>query len=65
MENFDYVILGAGLGGLAAAACLTRQGNRVVVLESSDRSIFKLSRTGRSFQQPRTRLYRSRYRPRN
>ena len=25
MENFDYVILGAGLGGLSAAACLTRQ----------------------------------------
>ncbi|MEM8828408.1 MAG: NAD(P)/FAD-dependent oxidoreductase [Cyanobacteria bacterium P01_G01_bin.19] len=33
MKNFDYVILGAGLGGLAAAACLTRQGYRVAVLE--------------------------------
>ncbi|MEO0538952.1 MAG: NAD(P)/FAD-dependent oxidoreductase [Cyanobacteria bacterium P01_A01_bin.123] len=33
MENFDYVVLGAGLGGLSAAACLTRQGNRVAVLE--------------------------------
>ncbi|NEP19540.1 MAG: NAD(P)/FAD-dependent oxidoreductase, partial [Leptolyngbya sp. SIO4C1] len=33
MERFDYVILGAGLGGLSAAACLTRQGYRVVVLE--------------------------------
>ena len=33
MENFDYVVLGAGLGGLAAAACLTRQGNRVAVFE--------------------------------
>jgi all-trans-retinol 13,14-reductase len=33
METFDYVILGAGLGGLSAAACLTRQGNRVLVLE--------------------------------
>ncbi|ESA34186.1 all-trans-retinol -reductase [Leptolyngbya sp. Heron Island J] len=33
MEDFDYVILGAGLGGLSAAACLTRQGNRVAVLE--------------------------------
>jgi all-trans-retinol 13,14-reductase len=29
MQTFDYVILGAGLGGLSAAACLTRQGNRV------------------------------------
>jgi all-trans-retinol 13,14-reductase len=33
MESFDYVILGAGLGGLAAAACLAWQGNRVAVLE--------------------------------
>lgn len=33
METFDYVILGAGLGGLSAAACLTRQGHRVIVLE--------------------------------
>ena len=33
MENYDYVILGAGLGGLSAAACLTRQGHRVAVLE--------------------------------
>ena len=33
MKSFDYVILGAGLGGLAAAACLTRQGNKVAVLE--------------------------------
>ncbi len=33
MKNFDYVILGAGLGGLSAAACLTRQGYRVAVLE--------------------------------
>lgn len=33
MESFDYVILGAGLGGLSAAACLTRQGHRVAVLE--------------------------------
>ncbi len=33
MESFDYVILGAGLGGLSAAACLTRQGNSVAVLE--------------------------------
>ncbi|MDF5710322.1 MAG: NAD(P)/FAD-dependent oxidoreductase [Nostoc sp. S4] len=33
MEIFDYVILGAGLGGLSAAACLTRQGYQVAVLE--------------------------------
>ncbi len=33
MESFDYVILGAGLGGLSAAACLARQGYAVAVLE--------------------------------
>jgi all-trans-retinol 13,14-reductase len=36
MEEFDDVILGAGLGGLSAAACLARQGRRVVVLEQHD-----------------------------
>jgi all-trans-retinol 13,14-reductase len=33
METYDFVILGAGLGGLSAAACLTRQGYQVAVLE--------------------------------
>lgn len=33
MEIFDFVILGAGLGGLSVAACLTKQGYRVAVLE--------------------------------
>jgi all-trans-retinol 13,14-reductase len=33
MKSFDYVILGAGLGGLSAAACLARQGYEVAVLE--------------------------------
>jgi all-trans-retinol 13,14-reductase len=33
MKSFDYVILGAGLGGLATAACLARQGHEVAVLE--------------------------------
>ncbi len=33
MESFDFVIMGAGLGGLSAAACLTRQGYKVAVLE--------------------------------
>lgn len=36
MEEFDDVILGAGLGGLSVAACLARQGRRVVVLERHD-----------------------------
>ncbi len=33
METFDYIILGAGLGGLSSAACLTQQGKRVLILE--------------------------------
>ena len=33
MEKFDYIVLGAGLGGLSAAACLAQQGKRVAVLE--------------------------------
>ena len=33
MQTFDYVVMGAGLGGLSAAACLARQGFRVAVLE--------------------------------
>lgn len=33
MESFDYVVMGAGLGGLSVAACLTRMGYRVAVLE--------------------------------
>lgn len=36
MEEFDDVILGAGLGGLSVAACLARRGRRVVVLEQHD-----------------------------
>lgn len=36
MERYDYVVLGAGLGGLSAAACLSRQGYRVTVLEKHD-----------------------------
>ncbi len=34
--SFDYIVLGAGLGGLSAAACLSRQGYRVLVLEQHD-----------------------------
>ena len=33
MKSFDYVILGAGLGGLSTAACLACQGYEVAVLE--------------------------------
>ena len=33
MDNFDIIVIGAGLGGLTAAACATKEGKRVLVLE--------------------------------
>ncbi len=33
VENFDAIIIGAGAGGLSAAACLARAGKKVVVIE--------------------------------
>jgi phytoene dehydrogenase-like protein len=33
-REFDYAIIGSGLGGLLAAASLARQGKKVIVLES-------------------------------
>ena len=32
-EKFDIIVIGAGLGGLGAAARLSRLGKRVLVLE--------------------------------
>jgi|FEC22Drversion2_1045045.scaffolds.fasta_scaffold00337_24 phytoene dehydrogenase-like protein len=37
MADTDYVIVGSGINALVAAALLSRRGNRVVVLERSDR----------------------------
>ena len=36
MEQFDTVIIGSGAGGLAAAICLSRAGQKVLVLEQHD-----------------------------
>lgn len=33
MEEFDTIIIGSGVGGLAAAICLARSGQKVLVLE--------------------------------
>ena len=33
METFDTIIIGSGVGGLAAAICLARSGQKVLVLE--------------------------------
>jgi len=37
MEDFDTVVVGAGVSGLTAARLLTQSGQRVVVLEARDR----------------------------
>jgi prolycopene isomerase len=35
-DRFDVVVIGAGLGGLSAGACLARAGRRVLVIERQD-----------------------------
>jgi prolycopene isomerase len=35
-DNFDVVVIGAGLGGLSAGACLAKAGRRVLVVERED-----------------------------
>jgi phytoene dehydrogenase-like protein len=35
---YDYIIIGAGMGGLSAANFLTKYGKRVLVLEKQDKA---------------------------
>ncbi|XP_076154996.1 inactive all-trans-retinol 13,14-reductase-like [Alosa pseudoharengus] len=37
-ENLDAIVIGSGIGGLTAAACLAKVGKRVLVLEQHDQS---------------------------
>ena len=37
MEAFDYIIIGAGIGGLSAANFLAKYGKKVLVLEKHDK----------------------------
>ncbi|HEY0047481.1 MAG TPA: NAD(P)/FAD-dependent oxidoreductase [Flavobacterium sp.] len=36
MEHFDTIVVGSGVGGLAAAICLAKAGQKVLVLEQHD-----------------------------
>lgn len=38
MQNFDVIVIGSGMGGLTAAALLSKAGKSVLVLESHDRA---------------------------
>ncbi|MEN8203872.1 MAG: FAD-dependent oxidoreductase, partial [Bacteroidota bacterium] len=35
--TYDYIIIGAGLGGLTAGAKLAKEGKKILVLEQHDR----------------------------
>ncbi len=35
-DSYDVVVIGAGLGGLSAAACLAKAGRRVALVERED-----------------------------
>ena len=38
-ESYDVIVIGAGLGGLSAAALLARLGKKVLVVERHDRPV--------------------------
>ena len=39
-QNYDSIVIGAGAGGLAAAARLVAAGKKVLLLEAKDRVRF-------------------------
>ena len=36
-EKYDVVVIGSGMGGLAAATLLSRKGYKILLVESKDR----------------------------
>ena len=38
MADYNVIVIGAGIGGLAAGALMAKQGRRVLLLEQSDRA---------------------------
>lgn len=36
-DTYDAIVVGAGMGGLSAAAFLARQGKKILVLEKHDK----------------------------
>ena len=49
-KDIDYIVIGSGISGLATAACLSRVGRRVLVLEQHDRIGGSLHQYSKGYQ---------------